>query len=199
MPEPLDIAIVGTGNIGRVLARHWRRAGHRIHLGARDPSDARAVALGEEVDAAPVAPAEAVEAASVVALAIPGGAVVPAAGELPLDGRAVVLPANVMSGGPPNLAQAVAGAAPGAQIIRAFNTIPWEAIERGGHDLFYAAPEEADELARGLICACGLRPLRLGGVERADLVDALFRAWAALAFDGGHGRAIAFALTEVES
>jgi predicted dinucleotide-binding enzyme len=33
----LQIAVIGTGNIGGRLAKVWAHAGHRIYLGTRNP------------------------------------------------------------------------------------------------------------------------------------------------------------------
>jgi hypothetical protein len=57
--EPLRIGIIGTGNIGGALARHWARAGHELVISSRHPGELEALAeeLGPKVRAA--APAEA--------------------------------------------------------------------------------------------------------------------------------------------
>jgi 8-hydroxy-5-deazaflavin:NADPH oxidoreductase len=197
----MEIAIIGTGNIGGALARHWHAAGHRLHLGARDPSDAKAEALAQEVDARVSGVEESARVADVVALAIPGPVLLETVAQLAdgLGGKTVLVPANDMSRSSPNLAQAVAQAAPGARVIRAFNTIAAETLAAGSADgepvdMFYVAAEDADEVARTLISDCGLRPIRVGDVDKGDLIDDLFALWAALVFGGGHGRGTTFAL-----
>jgi len=197
----VDVAIIGTGNIAGTLARHWSEAGHRVLLGSRDPADEGARALAEEVSASLGTPAEAAARGEIVTLAIPGGAVADTVRELTdeLAGKTIVVPANQMGGGSGNIAGEVAQLVPGARVIRAFNTLPFELIaagELGGEqlDMFYSGSEEADEVAEELISACGLRPVRIGGIEQAALLDGLFALWAALAFAGGRGRRIAFAL-----
>lgn len=197
----MDIAIIGTGNIGATLARHWSAAGHRLHLGSRDPGDTGARQLASEVAASLSTPAEAATRGEVVTLAIPGAAVADTVRELAsvLDGKTIVVPANQMRGGSGDIAGEVAELVPGAGIIRAFNTLPFELIASGrvnGEqvDLFYAASENADGVAVDLISACGLRPIRLGGIEQAGLLDDLFQVWVALALGGGRGRGIALGL-----
>ena len=49
-----------------------------------------------------------------------------------------------------------------------------------------------DQPAEQLIGDVGLRPVRVGGLDRADLVDAVFRLWIALAIQGGRGRRLGF-------
>jgi 8-hydroxy-5-deazaflavin:NADPH oxidoreductase len=197
----VEVAIIGTGNIGSTLARHWHRAGHRLHLGSRDPADVGARELAEEVSASLGTPAEAAARGEVVALAIPGGAVGDTVRELTgeLASKTIVVPANQMGAGSGNIAGEVDQLLPGARVIRAFNTLPFELIasaELDGEqlDMLYACSEDADEVAGELISACGLRPVRVGGIEQAALLDDLFALWATLAFGGGRGRRIAFAL-----
>lgn len=197
----MDIAIIGTGNIGATLARHWHRAGHTLRLGSRSPSDSQAAELAREVAAEVSDPAAAAAAAQVIALAIPGPAVIPTAQELGAGwrGKTVVVPANHMQGGPGNLAAAVAEAAPGCAVIRAFNTIGFEvlaAAEIDGEqvDMLYACSEGSEPVAEQLISDCGLRPIAVGGLEQARLLDDLFQLWVSIAFGGRRGRGIAFAL-----
>ena len=195
----MDIGIIGTGSVGGTLARRWHAAGHAVMLGARNPAAPELQALTAEVGAAVMSPDEAAQRSGVVVLAIPGGAVAGTAAALAgaLAGKPVVVAANDMSGAVPDLAAAAAAAAPDAQVIRAFNTIPAEAMARGGVDGFYACSEDVDETARSLVADCGLRPVRVGGVDDAHLLDDLFRLWAALAFRQGHGRGIALCVQAI--
>lgn len=197
----MEITVIGTGNIAGTLARHWSAAGHRLHFGSRDPDDRGARELAEEVSASLGTPAEAVSRGEVVALAIPGGAVAETVRELAgeLAGKTIVVPANQMGVRGSNLAGEVHELVPAAGVVRAFNTLPFELIAAATLDgeqldMFYAASDDADAVAAELISACGLRPIRVGGIEQAPLLDELFALWAALAFGGGHGRGIAFAL-----
>lgn len=195
----MDIGIIGTGSVGATLARRWHAAGHTITLGARDPAAAAVVELAAEIGGTAASPQEAAERSQVVVLAIPGGAVAGTAASLAaaVAGKVVVVAANDMSGAGGDLAAAVAGAAAGARVVRAFNTIPFEAMAAGGVDGFYACDDDADETARTLVADCGLRPVRVGTLEAAPLLDCLFRLWAALVFGRGMGRRIAFRVQEL--
>jgi predicted dinucleotide-binding enzyme len=197
----VEITIIGTGNIGSALARHWDAAGHGLHLGSRDPEDEQVQQLAAEVGADVSQPAVATARGEVVVLAVPGAVVVPAVHELrdQLAGRTLLIPANEMGASTGNMAAAVAEAAPGCEVIRAFNTIPFELIASGqieGEpvDGFYVSTEDASAVAEQLISECGLRPIRVGGLEQGALLDALFALWVELAFRRGWGRGIAFGL-----
>lgn len=41
----MQIAIIGTGNVGKALAKRWLDAGHTIIFGSRQPSSQNATSL----------------------------------------------------------------------------------------------------------------------------------------------------------
>src|SRR5690242_5426813 len=49
--HPLKIGIIGTGDIGGALARHWARAGHQLIISSRHPEQLQSLAteLGPNV------------------------------------------------------------------------------------------------------------------------------------------------------
>jgi predicted dinucleotide-binding enzyme len=198
----MDIAIIGTGNIGSTLARHWAKAGHRIIFGSRRVDDPAIKARAAEVGAAVVSPDAAASRGEVVVYAVPGDGVISAiAGHArSLAGKVVVVPANVMGGRVANLARDAQEAAPEARIVRAFNTIAWETIAAGAIDgqpvdlLYVSSDGPTIDVAEKLIRDCGLRPVRVGDVAQGHLIDQLFAVWVALAFGQKRGRGIAFAL-----
>jgi predicted dinucleotide-binding enzyme len=180
----MRIGILGRGDVGRTLAEALRRAGHDVRDAGSWPADVEAALDGAEV----------------VVLAVPGSAV----DELlrthggRLEGVVVVDAANSIGAGPMHHAAAFEEYAPGALMVRAFNTLGYEnfgdpafAGERA--DLFFCAPEgRATEVAEALITDVGLRPVRVGGPDTVDVVDGVARLWFALAFGAGQGRRLAF-------
>jgi predicted dinucleotide-binding enzyme len=55
--------------------------------------------------------------------------------------------------------------------------------------LFYCGPEgEALTVVEQLIAEIGLHPIRLGDLDQAEAVDALYQLWVTLAFFQGMGR-----------
>ncbi len=61
--------------------------------------------------------------------------------------------------------------------------------------MFYVGPDgPAQSTAEQLIADVGLNPVRLGGLDRADLLDSLLRIWFALAVEQNKGRRLAFKL-----
>jgi 8-hydroxy-5-deazaflavin:NADPH oxidoreductase len=72
----MKIAVMGAGRIGSTVGRLWHGARHEVTFPAQDAAEPQALAaeLGERAHAATVA--DAVTAAEVVLVAVPGPAVV---------------------------------------------------------------------------------------------------------------------------
>ena len=199
--RPIAIAVIGAGNIGRTLATAWARAGHPVTFGARDPSGPAAALPGRLGIAVGVRSiAEAIGAAEAVLIAVPGDAVGTLVAEYgaSLAGRIVIDAANDLAGEQMNSVAAIAERVPTAAVYRAFNSLGWEnfAEPRFGDevaDLFYCGPDdETRHTVERLIADVGLRPVRVGDLDSAPIVDSVATLWFALALRQGHGRHLAF-------
>ncbi|GHE80684.1 oxidoreductase [Streptomyces longispororuber] len=87
----MRIALIGTGNVGRALARAWAAVGHEVVLGSRDPEARKDV--GAELGLPLATVRAAAERADVVVNATPGAesvALLRAAGADVLDGKVLV-------------------------------------------------------------------------------------------------------------
>ena len=195
-----SVAVIGTGVIGRTLATRWAEAGHRVTFGTRNPDDPELRELAARIGAGIGDAASAVDASDVVLLAVTGAAmaeVVPALGAR-LDGKVVVDAANRVGGPVLNSIDLIAEHAPGANVYRAFNSLGWEnfADSRYGDvdgDMLYSGPDgETREVVEDLIGDTGLRPVRVGGNDKAGVVDDFVRLWFTLAFEQGLGRNVGF-------
>jgi predicted dinucleotide-binding enzyme len=206
----MNIAIIGTGSVGGNLARGWALAGHTIILGVRDPRDTRHAPLLAELGgkARAATPAEAARAAEVVVLATPWEATVALVKGLDLTGRTVVDATNPLApqlagltvGGDSSGAEEVAGAAPGAHVVKCFNTTGANnflspRFPDGPATMFYCGDDAAaKETVRGLGAALGFEMADAGPLSRARLLEPLALLWITQAYAQGQGREIAFRL-----
>jgi predicted dinucleotide-binding enzyme len=192
----MDIAVVGTGFIGGILGRSLAQKGHEVVFGSRNPRDDD-VAAGSSASVKPVG--DAVAAAEVVILAVPGTAVAELAAEHgeALSGKLVIDATNKMGDPVANSRAALPG---DIRYARAFNTLGGENLADpvfadGPADMFFSAPGPDRKTVETVIEAVGLRPVYVGADEEA-IVDNLFRLWIALAIGQGRGRRLALRLLE---
>jgi predicted dinucleotide-binding enzyme len=181
-----SIGVIGSGNIGSTIGEAWRRAGHEVAYASRSPEPPRTVAIPD-----------AIAGAEVVLLALPGGAVPAFLAEhgAALDGRVVIDATNDVGGERLHHADAYRESAPGARLVRAFNTVGFEVLADpvfGGEtaDLFWCGPDDAG--VEALIADVGLRPVRVGDIDAIDVVDGVGRLWLTLVFREGFPRRMAF-------
>ena len=183
-----SIGVIGSGNIGSTVGAAWERAGHDVVYASRSPEPPRTVAI-----------ADAITGAEVVLLAMPGAAVPAFLAEhgQALDGRVVIDATNDIGGPQLHHADAYRESAPGARLVRAFNTVGFEVLADpsfGGEtaSLFWCGPEDAG--VERLIGDVGLHPVRVGDIDAIDVVDGVGRLWLTLVFREGLPRRLAFRL-----
>ena len=186
-------AIIGVGNIGRVLARHLVAGGEPVVLAAKDESGAEELAaeLGPLARAASVQDALAAADAVVLALWLDTIRELVAPQARLFDDKVVIDPSNPiafdargqMSRTLPDRQSAgsvVAALLPaGAHYVKAFGTLAADALAGGAHRrprravLFYATDDDvAATTIERLIVAAGYDPLRAGGVADAGRIEA---------------------------
>lgn len=208
----MQIAIIGTGNVGGTLGRRWAELGHEVVFGVRRPDEgAAAVSDGSPLPSgATVASVlDAVRGADTALLATPWNAVPSVLKEVeeamgdvvlldatnPLGpGLSLDVGANGESG-----AERVQALAPRARVVKVFNTTGFDNMRNPTYDgaptvMFYAGDDAgAKEVARTLAAALGFEAIDAGTLTRARQLEHLALLWISLAF-GGLGRNIAFRL-----
>jgi 8-hydroxy-5-deazaflavin:NADPH oxidoreductase len=199
MPS-VNVAVLGSGIIGRTLATRFAQAGHAVTFGSRTPDDQDLAAFAAGIGARVAGNGAAIDGADVVLLAINGAAMpgaVPAFGAR-LDGKIVIDATNHVGGPSLNSLAVLASCAPQARLFRAFNSLGWEnfADARYGDqtgDLLYSGPAgDAQHVVEELIQATGLGPVWVGDNDKVQLVDNFVALWFTLAFERGLGRNLGF-------
>jgi predicted dinucleotide-binding enzyme len=198
----MKIAVLGAGNIGGTLGKKWTAARHEVIFGVRDVNSPKVRALLAQMPSAAIAVsvAEAAARSEVILLSIPHGAVAETvqANAAAMDGKIIIDATNRFGAPVVNNIAAIRAVAPNARIYRAFNSLGWEIFDRPqfgetAADHFYCGPDgEARMLVEGLISEVGVRPVYVGGLESAPMVDALGVLWVTLVSRRGRGRRLAF-------
>jgi NADPH-dependent F420 reductase len=205
----MNIAIIGTGNVGSALGSRFARAGHSVVFGSRDPdSDAMKKLTASSGSTARAAiQADAAAASDVVVLATPW----PAAKEVieslgPLQGKTVLdcmnplLPdfSALALGTTTSAGEQVARWAKGANVVKVFNTVGANIMADSsfGHHrpvMFYCGDESASKsIASQLATELGFEAIDAGPLTQARLLEPFAMLWISLALVQGQGREIAF-------
>ena len=176
----MQIGILGAGHVGLAVGRRLIGAGHRVKLSsARGPQALTPVARGIGAEAASVTEAA---AADLVLLAVPWRAVPNTLDPLPdWQGRILIDATNpFVNTNPLELADLqgrsasviVAEHAPGARVVKAFNSITMANFEKGPRQgearrvLFVSGDDVASkETVQRLITELGYAPIDLGGLD----------------------------------
>jgi hypothetical protein len=207
----MKIGVIGAGNVGAALGKGWARAGHGVYFGVRDPGADKVKRVLESASGSQAGPvAEAAAYGSVVVLTTPWGSAtedaVRSCGDL--SGKIVFDCTNPLKadlagleiGHTTSAAEQVAGWAPGARVVKVFNTTGSNNMENpdyGGQAttmLFAGDDAEAKAVAHELASDLGFDPVDAGPLQNARLLEPLAMLWIYLAYPGGHGREIAFKL-----
>ncbi|HUG85832.1 MAG TPA: NADPH-dependent F420 reductase [Euzebya sp.] len=183
----MKYAIIGAGNVGGAVARAVTAAGHQAVVAATstDKLDALAQDLGVQTT---TSNRDAAAGADVVVLTVPFDAVAAIAADLraELDGTVVIDATNPLAADLSGLstsgtsaAELVQQAAPGARVVKAFNTAfasnqADPQVEGTRLDGFLAGDDdEAKQTVSDLLSAVGYRPIDVGGLSAARYLEGL--------------------------
>ncbi|MEA4908734.1 MAG: NADPH-dependent F420 reductase [Anaerolineaceae bacterium] len=206
----MKISIIGSGRVGSALAHGWAAAGHEIILGSRQPDREDVQQLAGSLGAGTQAldPAEAAAAGEVVVLAVPWRAARETLSSLGnLTGKVLVDCTNPISangglalGLNTSAGEQVAAWAPGAHVVKAFNSIGSGVMadtdfgpERPG--LFLCGDDAgARQTVSRLGADLGFEAVDCGPLGVSRYLEPLTMLWVQLAYRQGLGGDIAFKL-----
>src|SRR3954452_7791000 len=175
----MRFGIIGAGNIGQAVARHAVAAGHEVIISNRRGGEPLAAAA----DAVGAAAGSVTEAAAgeLVLLAVPWTAVPAALDGLIWDGQVLIdatnafisfSPMQVEDFGDGSSSERVASLAPGAHVVKAFNTlyarmIAADPVHAEGRQLVFFAGDDAGAKARfaAVVEAFGYATLDAGSLH----------------------------------
>ena len=205
MSKTTRISIIGAGNVGGGLGRSFSKAGFAVRFGVRPETDTKALLeeCGKQASASD--PAEAAAWGDVVFLAVPGTVALDVARQLAdkLAGKVVVDCNNprVWKEGPAwsppaegSLAAAIAKAAPGARVVKGFNTFGAEhhanaKLTGKSAEVFLAGDDaEAKKTVSEIAKEAGFTPIDSGPLRNAAVLENVAMLWIHLALVGGQGR-----------
>lgn len=203
----MNITIIGAGNMGAALARQFAAAGHRVRITGRHLEKAQAVAAGiSGVAALPTA--QAVGDSEVIVVATGYADAVPALASVgPVAGRIVVAITNPLTpdymgltvGFNSSAAEEIAKAVPGADVVKAFNTLFAQVLAKGPTladgqiaSVFFAGDSDrAKQTVKALIESIGFRPIDAGNLKNARYLEPLAGLNIYLGYGAGLGTGVA--------
>jgi predicted dinucleotide-binding enzyme len=203
----MRIAVIGAGNVGSTLGRRWADAGHEVAFGVRDRSAPKYAGLHAQAKLMNVR--EAPVGANIVVLATPWDATQAAVVEAgDLSGKILVDCTNPLK---PNLAglthghdtsggELVAQWAPGAKVVKAFNTVGFnimaDPVLEGRRAVMYVAGDDAEARRTVAMIAedIGFEAVEAGGLASARILEPFALLWISSAYRFGLGGDFAFSI-----
>jgi predicted dinucleotide-binding enzyme len=203
----MNIAIIGTGNVGGALATQWAKKGHHLYLGVQDQSRFKGQALLEHPNTSVHPVREAVANAEVILIATPPTAIFEIIDQMgDVSGKVIIDATNSVMKKPdpyPTAYHCLADRT-SADIVKCFNTTGYENMLNPVYgdvavDMFMAGDSvKAKEVARQLALDCGFADcIDFGKADKVQLLEQFALSWINLAIMQGHGRGMAFKVVRI--
>ncbi|MEZ5402092.1 MAG: NADPH-dependent F420 reductase [Bryobacteraceae bacterium] len=206
----MNLGIIGSGNVGGTLGSRWAALGHAVVFGSRDPGGApmRELLARAGANARAASVAEAAAASDVVLLATPWPATQSVLAGLPLSGKVLIDATNPLLANLHGLeygtttsgAENVEQWAPGARVVKAFNTVGFKVMANPVFDgraaaMFLCGDDgESKETVQELARAIGFDARDAGGLRQARLLEPCALLWISLAIEQGYGLEFGFSV-----
>ena len=208
----MKLGIIGSGNIGKGIGSWAAKVGYEVTFSARNEAGARAAAQAAGHGAKAAGVRNAVEAADLVLLAVPYGAVKEVLTEIRplLKAKTVIDATNALSadfssltlGFSTSAAEEIAKLVPDAHVVKAFNTVFAQIyasqnprIQGRAISVFVAGDnKEAKEKVEALISKMGFDVVNAGPLKSARTLEPLAMLNISLGYQQGLGTGIGFTL-----
>lgn len=198
----MNVAIIGTGNVGGALAQALRRAGHQVCFGVRAPDpaepDQRSIRAAVLTADATILAIPFAAAAEVIATAsgFPGQVLIDATNPLGMGESGLGLTMGHTTSG----AEQIAALAPAALVFKTFNQTGFENMADARPYavqpvMFVAGDDPAGkQTVMTLVADAGFEPVDAGGLRSSRLLEPFAMLWIELARKRGYGADFTFTL-----
>lgn len=198
----MNIAIIGTGNVGGALATQWAKKGHNIHLGVKNKDQFKGSELLKNANTSVFSIKEAIELSDVILIATPPTAIFDIVEEMgDVSGKVIIDSTNSVMKSPDPFKTVfhMLAEKTNAEVVKCFNSTGFENMKNPvyhdeGIDMFMAGDsEKAKDVARELALDCGFGTCwDFGKSDKVELLEKFALSWINLAIMQGFGRGIAF-------
>lgn len=198
----MNIAIIGTGNVGGALATQWSKKGHTIHLGVQDINRFKGEELLKNEHTYVSSIGEAVKKSKTILIATPPTAIFDIIQEMgDVTGKVIIDATNAIMKRPEPFATVYhcLSEKTNAEIVKCFNSTGFENMLNPKYgneaiDMFMAGDSDrAKAVAKELALDCGFGTcIDFGKSDKVDLLEKFALSWINLAIMQGHGRNLAF-------
>jgi 8-hydroxy-5-deazaflavin:NADPH oxidoreductase len=199
----MNIAIIGSGNVGGALAQQWINAKHTVLIGAKFPLSDKNIKLASEIGEDKFSSIQnAVKQSEVILIATPPTAIFEIFEKLgDLSNKIVIDATNsiMKSPEPYKTVYHFLADKTQAELVKCFNTTGFENMlnpiyNNQGIDMFMAGDgEKAKAVAKQLALDCGFGScIDFGKSNKVELLEKFALSWINLAIMQGNGRNMAF-------
>ena len=206
----MKLAVIGSGKIGKSIGAWASKVGYEVIFSSRNVQHAQEAAKIAGNNSKSATAREAVDKADMVLLAVPYGAVKETLKDLGslLNGKVLIDATNaltadfsgLMLGFTTSAAEEIEKLAPGAKVVKAFNTVFAQVfatqnpkIKGNKITVFYAADDkEAKTKVADLIIKMGFDAVDAGSLKASRSLEPLALLNIGLGYGLGHGTSIGF-------
>ena len=202
----MNIAIIGTGNVGGALAAAWAKKGHQINLGVRDVHNFKGRELLSNANTQVFGILEAVEKSDIILISTPALTAIEVVKSLgDTSGKIIIDAMNIIMGKGPegynNTTDALLDNTQTRDIVKCFNTTGFNNMQNPNYgnsslDMFVAGDSfKGKEIAIQLAKDAGFAECySVGGNDKFQMLEQFAWFWINLAMMQGQGRDIGFKL-----
>lgn len=207
----MKIGIIGSGNVGGTLGARWAQIGHEVTFSSRNPNSdvMKQLVARAGGNASAAKPADVARDNEVLLLSTPWLATREAIASLgDLSGKILIDLTNALLpnlqglelGNTTSAGEQVAAWAPGAKVVKAFNTVGFNIMENPAFAsdkavMFYSGDDAgAKQTVKQLTIELGFDAVDAGPLRQARVLEPFALLWISLAYGCGYGREIAFKL-----